>query len=320
MGNNYFTKFIFLIVVIGAVLFSRLAYPTAGGVGFNRPQGLADAASSTPVPMFAIPSGAVSANGGSSATTTDSPAVSVSSLGPPPALTDFSSLVANLQNGQIFESVNADSRWPTASLTKLMTATVVEDKLAPSTTITITETMLAVDPGDETTLVLGGTYTVADILRAMLLPSSNVAAEALADFYGRTAFLAEMNARAAAWGMTNTYFDDPSGLSAANQSTASDFMKLAQKIYTSYPGIFAITRTPQVTITEENSNKKVLVKSINNFAGEPNFIGGKTGHTPQAAGNLLSVFKNGSQPVLIVVLGTDERFNDTQKLYDWIKA
>jgi D-alanyl-D-alanine carboxypeptidase len=129
-----------------------------------------------------------------------------------------------------------------------------------------------------------------------------------------------MNARAAAWGMTNTYFGDPSGLSATNESTANDFLKLAQEVYNHYPQIFTTTRTPQTYITEQNSGKKILVKSINNFAGEPDFIGGKTGHTNEADGNLLSIFSYENKPVFILVLGTDDRFGDTQKLYAWFKA
>jgi D-alanyl-D-alanine endopeptidase (penicillin-binding protein 7) len=152
------------------------------------------------------------------------------------------------------------------------------------------------------------------------MPSSNVAAEAIADTYGYNNFIAEMNARAAAWGMTNTFFDDPSGLSASNQSTADDFLKLAQIIYNRYPEILETTENQQVYITEQNTGKKVLVKTINDFAGDPDFIGGKTGHTAQADGNLFSVFRYDNHPLFIVVLGTSDRFIDTEKLFAWFKA
>jgi len=176
--------------------------------------------------------------------------------------------------------------------------------------------MLAVDPA-ELTLIANGTYTVKDLLHVMLMPSSNVAAEAMATFYGRAVFVAEMNQRAQSWGMTSTYFDDPSGLSSANQSNAHDLMILAEHVYSSYPQIFAITRTPQTTITELNSGKQYGVKSINNFAGDASFIGGKTGHTNEAQDNLLSVFDYHGHPVLIIVLGTTDRFTDTTKMLNW---
>jgi D-alanyl-D-alanine carboxypeptidase len=228
-------------------------------------------------------------------------------------------LVNDITNNVDLAAVNADTRWPTASLTKLMTATLALDHLSPDTRITITPQMFAVDPGEKT-LVVNGTYTVSDLLHVMLMPSSNVAAEALADYYGHAQFMTEMNARAAQWGMTNTYFDDPSGLSAANESSAHDLAILASNVYRNYPTILSYSDTPSIVITELESGTKVNVKSINEFAGDADFIGGKTGYIPQAGDNLLSLFRYNGKPVLIIVLGaadTAQRFGDTTKLLNW---
>jgi D-alanyl-D-alanine carboxypeptidase len=99
-------------------------------------------------------------------------------------------------------------------------------------------------------------------------------------------------------------------------------MLLAQKIYSDYPDILKITRTPQVTVIEIGSGDQVIVKSINEFSGETDFIGGKTGYTDQANGNLLSIFSYEEHPVVVVVLGTDDgtRFADTKTLYNWFTA
>ncbi len=342
--NNTFAKFAFLAVVIGAVLFSRMMYPAAApAANLASANDVTRGNASSAVPMFILPSAAVSAHGAGSVggmggidgvgsdTQTEAgipeantpaaniPAVLSGQSAPPPVLTDAASLIADLTSGTSFASANADARWPTASIAKLMTATVVEDKLNAATSITIAENMFAADVTEQT-LVVGGRYTVSDLLRAMLLPSSNVAAEALASFYGRDAFLAEMNARAAAWGMKDTHFDDPSGISAGDESTANDLLKLAQKIYADYPQVLQITRAPQAVITEENSEKKILLTSINEFAGDADFIGGKTGYTDQADGNLLSVFHNSGKPLVMVVLGSSARFDDTKALYDWYRA
>jgi len=237
---------------------------------------------------------------------------------PPPQIADRATLIADLETGGVLYGSNADNRWPLASLSKLMTATIVLDKMDLNQKVTVTPAAVDADPG-QTTLQAGDIYTVSDLLYVMLLPSSNVAAEALANAYGRDQFLAEMNARAAAWGMADTHYDDPSGLSVGNQSTADDLLRLAQKIYADYPQILAITRTPQVTIKELGSGRQAAVKSINAFAGRADFIGGKTGYTDEAAGNLLSIFKYENRPVLFVVLGTadDTRFANTLQLYQW---
>jgi D-alanyl-D-alanine endopeptidase (penicillin-binding protein 7) len=237
----------------------------------------------------------------------------------PPQLNDAAALIADLETGTPLLSLNASTRWPMASLTKLMTAAIVFDNLPMDQHVSITPQMFAVDP-QEYTLQIGGTYTVSDLLRVLLLPSSNVAAEALADAYGRTQFLALMNEKAAQWGMTDTYYDDPSGLSAANESTAHDLLLLAQEISQNYPQIFAITRVPHVVITNLATGAKVPVASIDTFSGDSDFIGGKTGHTDEASGNLLTVFNYGGHPLFILVLGTDDRFGDSTKLYNWVKA
>ena len=329
--DNYFSKFAFLIVMIGVVLFSRMAYPAATPATFAEVSGVESSAQNGEVPIFVLPPITVSAQGGmgnasgagstSGASGTDAniPASLSAKVAQPPVLHDAALLAADLKTGTVYGAVNADRRWPTASLTKLMSGTIIEDKFDPNTRIAITENMFAADP-QEQTLVVGGTYTVSDLLHLMLLPSSNVAAEAVATFYGRDAFLSEMNARAAAWGMEDTHFNDPSGISAGDQSTANDFLKLAQKIYAGYPQIFQITRALQFSITEQGSSKKILIKSINSFAGGADFVGGKTGHTDEAGGNLLSVFRDGSRTFFIVVLGSDDRFGDTRKLHDWLEA
>ena len=339
--NNHFEKFVFLAVIIAVVFFSRFAYPLNSGLPTLSLADSVHVASSKAPPLLVLPVSAVpgtpvaiSAAGpsvtdgavpqeisggtvtGASNATSSFIRTTTTTV---PSLTAQAALVADLQSGTIFYSENADKRWPTASITKLMTASVALDHFTLDQRITITPQIFSADP-EEVTLVPGGTYTTGDLLHVMLMPSSNVAAEAFADTYDRSGFMAAMNARAAEWGMTNTYFDDPSGISAANQSTADDMLLLAQKIYTGYPQIFSFTRTPQTTITELNSGKSVPVKSINDFAGQPDFIGGKTGHTDQADGNLLSVFNDDGHPVLIIVLGTNSRFNDTQRLYSWFKS
>lgn len=318
--DNHLAKFVFLAVMIGAVLFSRMAYQAAIPANLAEVNKAQLNAAALNVPTLILPSITVSATSGAVSNTAQAHAAPIAANpAAPPILPYAASLVANITTGATYETTNAAQRWPTASLAKLMSATIVLDKIDPATKITVTEPMSAADP-QELTLVVGGTYTVSDLLNLMLLPSSNVAAEAVASFYGRDAFIAEMNARAAEWGMADTHFDDPSGISVGDESTANDFLKLAQKIYNGYPRIFQITRTPQATITEQNSGSKITIKSINDFAGRPDFVGGKTGHTDQANGNLLSVFHYGTHAVFVVVLGSDNRFRDTQTLYDWFKA
>jgi D-alanyl-D-alanine carboxypeptidase (penicillin-binding protein 5/6) len=326
---NRSETFIFLVVVIAAVFFARLMYPGISGVpsvasADGQAAQTADVQQTlTAPPMLVLPQTSINAtaqpDGGVADTSTSSGQTAAGNT-PLPTFTNESYIAADLSTGAVLAGSNITARWPTASLTKLMTATLVFDQLATSTQITITPQMFAADP-NEHTLVIGGTYTVEDLLHVMLMPSSNVAAQAMADYLGQAQFMNEMNARAEQWGMTDTYFADPSGISATNESSAHDLLILAQHVYNNYPGILALTDTPATTITELNSGKKIAVRSINAFVGKPNFVGGKTGNTDQAGGNLLSIFNDGSHPVLIIVLGAPAiPFKDTSALYSWFQV
>jgi D-alanyl-D-alanine carboxypeptidase len=333
--RNRFQKIIFLAAVFGAVIFSGVIHPSwfipgeASSADVSNGTGSATG-SKNHVPLLVLPS--LSANIGTQAAT--KPEVGAVSVGNAATDTSFGApvgsaplpnvgasavLIADLESGATLAGVNASGRWPMASISKLMTAAVATDVLGPDQRITITDQMLAVDPTQQI-LHLGDTYTVSDLLHIMLLPSNNVAAEALADFYGHARFIAAMNAKAAAWGMAGTYYDDPSGLSAANESSANDLLKLAQHLFTAYPQVLAVTRLPQTTAQNLSTGAAVAVKSINSFAGQADFIGGKTGYTDQADGNLLSIFNDAGRPVFIIVLGINDsvRFDATQRLYTWL--
>lgn len=317
-----YEKFLFLGILILLAFFARAAYPSPvpgpADLG-TRVNAAGDTA------IIALPTlgndGAPPASPVPPATTLPDPSSVFIKKGSdaPPSIAAIASLVADPAAGTIFESVNADRRWPTASLTKLMTATVALDTVDMNAHIAITESMMSADP-TEATLRVGNTYTASDLMHLLLMPSSNVAAEALASYAGRASFLTAMNSRAAMWGMKSTYFDDPSGISSANQSTAHDMFTLAEHILKEYPSVLTITNTPATVITELASGRKTSVKSINVFAGAADFIGGKTGHTDEAGGNLLSIFRYDGHPLVVVVLGTDERFGETQKLLSWFRA
>lgn len=327
-------KIIFLLVVIAAIVFVRYVYPNISGVpslaAVDQTQASSTVAQSSTEqpPALVLPTTALSATaepGESGVPEGDMPSTATDSVftetgnSPLPVFTSKSYMVADLTTGAVLAGSDIDARWPTASLTKLMAATLILDQLPTSTEITITPQMFSVDP-DEYTLVVGGRYTVEDLLHLMLMPSSNVAAEAMADTIGHAQFMSEMNQRAVQWGMTDTYFADTSGISAANESSADDLLTLAERIYEDYPEILSLTDTPSWTVTELNSGKEIPVKSINVFAGEPDFVGGKTGNTPQAGGNLISIFDYDGHPVLITVLGAPAiPFEDTANLFAWFR-
>lgn len=227
-------------------------------------------------------------------------------------------LVADLQSGETYLEMNENTRWPLASLTKLATAAVVMDNVDLKSALTLASADFS--GGEETGFFkTGSVYSASDVLAGMLLLSKNEAAEALANNFGREKFINMLNEAAAEWGMPKTYFADPTGLSIADQSTPQDLKKLALHLYQNYPKILETTRRKSAVITELSTGKKTTVSNINLFAGRSDFLGGKTGYTDDANGNLLSIFSYERRPILVIVLGTGDRFGETEKLFNWFK-
>lgn len=221
------------------------------------------------------------------------------------------------QNYSIYE-YNANNRWPIASITKLMTAVVAYENMDLQKNITFTNPMVSVE-GVAGDFKAGEVFSAKDLMKAALMLSSNRAAEALAQDFGRDKFIELMNQKAKEFSMMETNFYNPTGLTSNNQSTPNDIYKLMTYIYNNHPEILSITRQAKASITELNSRKKRNISNINEFAGTANFIGGKTGFIEESQGNLVSMFKIGNEPVITVVLGSQDRFGDTKKLLNCVQ-
>jgi D-alanyl-D-alanine carboxypeptidase len=243
-------------------------------------------------------------------------------------------LVKELGEQDTLFSYRPRARWPIASLTKLLTAAVAMDELGPATIVTITAEAAETE-GDSGQLKTGEKYAVNDLIRAMLTVSSNDAAVALAQEYDRrqlgdevyaqalnktALFTAKMQQRARELGMQETYFGDPSGLNMVNQSVVSDLGILMNYMASSHAELLETTRQKEATILERTRMTRHRLLNINAFAGQKDFLGGKTGFTEEAGQNLISLFNYGGKKYVIVVLGTEDRFGETQKLYGWLKG
>lgn len=210
-------------------------------------------------------------------------------------------LVKDLAVAEPLFSLNLQQQWPIASLTKLMTAVIVREKISADAKIKMSEKAIATE-GDAGNFMVGQSYTLDVLIHALLKVSSNDAAAALAEFYGEERFVEAMNEKAKMLGMRSTRFFDPTGLSPLNQSTLVDLERLIEYIFYNHQEIFEITR-------EKEGN-------IHPFAGEPDFLGGKTGFIDEASGNLISLFNHEGRQFLIIVLGSEDRAKDTRELYN----
>ena len=226
-------------------------------------------------------------------------------------------LAKDLDDGEVFFEKNSDHRWPIASITKLMTAVVVMDQYDFSQSVTITQEIHdAVAP--YTTLQVGERYSINDLVRATIVASSNDAAYALSNVMGENEFVKAMNDKAEKLGMSETLYWEPSGLSYLNQSTANDLFKLLKYIYQTYPTLLETSRKSSVRVRDLAANQYHTLKSTDAFAGKSYFYGGKTGTIDESGQNLLTLFEKHGKLIMMLVMGSSDRFVDIQTMYDCI--
>jgi len=230
------------------------------------------------------------------------------------------SVETNLQdiNKNFFEK-NINVQLPIASLTKLMTAVVVLDNPEVynlSENITVDETADSQDPMKQD-VELGDVMPVESFLEIMLVESSNKSAYTLSELIGESKFVELMNQKAKDIGLQNTFFSDPTGLSSEDVSTASDLTKLAEYILKNknYSKIADISGVKEFYVPGFGN-----ITNTDELLGEiPEIICSKTGFTQAAKGCLLLVVNNpkNNDYLINVILGSDDRFSEMEKLINW---
>lgn len=180
---------------------------------------------------------------------------------------------------------------PVASLTKMMTAYLIlrDHPLEPGASGP-TVTMTAADQLDAAAdaranatsipVVAGATFSERQLLDALLVHSANDVADALArwDAGSAAAFVAKMNDTARSLGMSGTHYVDPSGIDAADVSTAADELRLADQAM-SIPTFAAVVAQPAVTIPGAG-----LLSNYVPAVGTDGVVGVKSGFTQAAMG------------------------------------
>jgi D-alanyl-D-alanine carboxypeptidase len=222
-------------------------------------------------------------------------------------------LVRNLTQGGMPVQKGMHNRWPIASITKLMTAIVAYDNVPADMPVTITQDMVMRTEG-YASFSPGETYSANDLIRASLAFSSNDAAFALASALGEEKFMRLMNEKAKELLMSQTSFEEPSGLSYLNQSSAYDLSLLLRHLYEKYPSLLATTRLKSVSLKELSTGKNKKFNNINFFAGSSGFIGGKTGSTDEAGENLATLFEKSGDIYAVIVLSSPDRYTETRTL------
>jgi len=246
-----------------------------------------------------------------------------------PRLRSGAVLVLAQDSGEPLFAKNVDQVMPIASITKLMTAMVVLDSGLPLLeSIDIDKSDVDRKKGSRSKLKVGTTLMRAEMLKLALMASENRAAAALArNFPGGTpAFVAAMNQKAAELGMANSHFEDPTGLTPDNVSTAEDLAIMVAAAH-AYPLIREYTTSDSFKIESEGKRRQRMLSYVNSnrlIKSRQWDIGlSKTGYISEAGRCLVMQAMIADRPVIIVLLdswGKLSRIADANRIKRWIEA
>lgn len=238
-----------------------------------------------------------------------------------PEVTAKAYLVEDLDSKEIYLEKNANESFPIASVTKLMTALVAHDVESFDQEEPVDGSGVWVPP--DVPNKKAEQMSIGELLYPLFLDSNNDVADSLARYYGTDSFLKLMNEKALSLGMTDTNYDDPSGLSKHNTSTVNDLFKLADYIFHDESFLINITRQPSRSIIS-NSGKEYVFDNHTHFLDRNDYLGGKIGFTDEALETYVAFFKEpiGGQDhnIVIIVLKSDNRKDDTLSLLNWLLA
>jgi len=226
-------------------------------------------------------------------------------------------LVGDLNTGEVILSKNQTEKFPIASVSKLMTALVTKEITGEDDTTQITKQALDAE-GKNGGLWNGEKIKTLDLLYPLLLESSNDAAEALAIHFDRDNFISKMNQEAERLKMTDTKYEDPSGLSPNNQSTVADMFKLVGYLTQQQEDLI------KITALRSYSTKKHSWSNINQFIRNEDYMGGKSGYTDRAKQTVVSLFslplgESGVRPIAITLLQSNDRKKDVETILQYLK-
>ena len=207
-----------------------------------------------------------------------------------------------------------------ASITKILTTIVAIENADLDAWVEVSENVTQ-QVGSALYLTLGDQVKLIDLLYGLMLRSGNDAAMAIAEFVGEDeeGFVKMMNEKAQEIGMTNSVFQNPSGLDETtyNLSTAKD-MALVMQYAMNNPIFREITGTKTHKATTKNgttyvwNNKHKLVTGYYDYA-----IGGKTGFTKQARRTLVTSARKDEMELIVVTLKAGDDWNDHMSLFNY---
>ena len=234
-------------------------------------------------------------------------------------------MVQDAETGEIVINKNSEVVVPIASITKLMTAMVILDRgLDLEQRIVLSREDVDAIKGSRSRLRTGSVLAREELLLLALMASENRAAAALGRTYpgGMKEFVAAMNEKAEALGMTDSRFVEPTGLSPANVSSPRDLVKLVRAAH-SYPLIREYSTRDKATV--KAFKRPLHFRNTNGLVRNSHWEIelSKTGYISEAGRCLVMHVRLGSKDLIVVLLdswGKQSRIGDANRIRKWLES
>jgi serine-type D-Ala-D-Ala endopeptidase (penicillin-binding protein 7) len=236
-------------------------------------------------------------------------------------------VVYDAQTGEVLYAKNANNTVPIASITKLMTAMVVLDSKQPmDEMLSISKEDVDRLKGTYSRMRIGTRQSRKEMLRLALMSSENRAASALSRHYpgGREAFIAAMNRKAVQLKMKHTFFEDSTGLSSHNVSSAGDLVLMTQAA-SRYPLITQFSTTAEHSVRFPEPRYSLDFVNTNRLVrgGSWDIQLSKTGYTSEAGRCLVMKTRVGNRPLVMVLLNSQGKLTplgDANRIKRWLEG
>ncbi len=243
----------------------------------------------------------------------------------PPEMENTAFVLMDYNTGEILAQKNANQPLPPASLTKMMTSYIIEQRLSSGDLKEDEQVLMSQNAwcrGSSSQscmyVPVNKTASVIDMLRGIIIQSGNDASKAMAEHIAgsEASFAILMNEEAKKIGMQNTHFLNSTGMpDEGHQASAMDLAKLAQAIIKNsgdYYNIYAEKEFTYNGITQGNRNALLATDST--------VDGLKTGHTDAAGYCLVASSNREGMRLISVIMGTESqqaRADQSRELLNW---
>ena len=232
-------------------------------------------------------------------------------------------LVVDQDTNEVLFSKNPGAVLPIASITKLMTALVVaESKVSLDDVLTITQDDIDTEKGSRSRLAVGTQLTRGEMMHLALMSSENRAANALGRHHpgGLQAFVDAMNHKAAALGMRDTHYVEPTGLSSRNQSSAQDLAVLVRVAH-QVPLLRELSTSQEAQVAV--GHRVMQFRNTNGLVSNPQWEIGlqKTGYIAEAGRCVVMQAQLAGRRLVMVFLdsaGKYSRIGDAERVRRWL--